>query len=164
MRNTGLTTTEYTYFGLGALLLRFNSTAYLPLQLKFPSLTLLRLCSRAVRPGLLNFILDHESEYYSTFLTVWNLKLGGIIKMISSWYRTPRTITDLALWSMCRILHSDNPNNVKIHPCWKNWFCTLVHSFCTLWANLQNKLWKILKEMGILDHLTYLLRNLYAGQ
>ena len=27
-----------------------------------------------------------------------------------------------------------------------------------------NKLWKILKEMGILDHLTYLLRNLYAGQ
>ena len=28
----------------------------------------------------------------------------------------------------------------------------------------HNKLWKILKEMGILDHLTYLLRNLYAGQ
>ena len=28
----------------------------------------------------------------------------------------------------------------------------------------QRKLWKILKEMGIPDHLTYLLRNLYAGQ
>ena len=28
----------------------------------------------------------------------------------------------------------------------------------------HNKLWKILKEMGILDHLTSLLRNLYAGQ
>ena len=28
----------------------------------------------------------------------------------------------------------------------------------------DNKLWKILKEMGIPDHLTYLLRNLYAGQ
>ena len=27
----------------------------------------------------------------------------------------------------------------------------------------HNKLWKILKEMGILDHLTCLLRNLYAG-
>ena len=26
------------------------------------------------------------------------------------------------------------------------------------------KLWKILQEMGIPDHLTYLLRNLYAGQ
>ena len=28
----------------------------------------------------------------------------------------------------------------------------------------HNKLWKILREMGIPDHLTYLLRNLYAGQ
>ena len=28
----------------------------------------------------------------------------------------------------------------------------------------HNKLWKIIKEMGIPDHLTCLLRNLYAGQ
>ena len=28
----------------------------------------------------------------------------------------------------------------------------------------HNKLWKILKEMGIPDHLTCLLRNLYGGQ
>ena len=28
----------------------------------------------------------------------------------------------------------------------------------------HNKLWKILKEMGTPDHLTCLLRNLYAGQ
>ena len=28
----------------------------------------------------------------------------------------------------------------------------------------HNKLWKILKEMGIPDHLTCLLRNLYASQ
>ena len=28
----------------------------------------------------------------------------------------------------------------------------------------HNKLWKILKEMGIPDHRTCLLRNLYAGQ
>ena len=28
----------------------------------------------------------------------------------------------------------------------------------------HNKLWKILKEMEIADHLTCLLRNLYAGQ
>ena len=28
----------------------------------------------------------------------------------------------------------------------------------------HNKLWTILKEMGIPDHLTWLLRNLYAGQ
>ena len=28
----------------------------------------------------------------------------------------------------------------------------------------HNKLWKILKEMGISDHLIFLLRNLYVGQ
>ena len=28
----------------------------------------------------------------------------------------------------------------------------------------HNKLWKILKELGIPDHLTCLLRNVYAGQ
>ena len=28
----------------------------------------------------------------------------------------------------------------------------------------HNELWKILNEMGIPDHLTYFLRNLYAGQ
>ena len=28
----------------------------------------------------------------------------------------------------------------------------------------HNKLWKILKVMGVPDHLTCLLRNLYAGQ
>ena len=28
----------------------------------------------------------------------------------------------------------------------------------------HNKLWKILKEMGIPDHVIHLLRNLYAGQ
>ena len=28
----------------------------------------------------------------------------------------------------------------------------------------HNKLWKMLKEMGIPDHLTCLIRNLYAGQ
>ena len=31
-------------------------------------------------------------------------------------------------------------------------------------SNSHNKLWKILKEMGIPDHLTCLLRNLYADQ
>ena len=28
----------------------------------------------------------------------------------------------------------------------------------------HNKLWKILKKMGIADHLTFLLKNLYTGQ
>ena len=41
------------------------------------------------------------------------------------------------------------------------WFTDYTKAF--LCVN-QNKLWKILKEMGIPEHLTCLLRNLYAGQ
>ena len=37
-------------------------------------------------------------------------------------------------------------------------------NFAEFYCLDHNKLWKILKEMGIPDHLTCLLRNLYAGQ
>ena len=40
----------------------------------------------------------------------------------------------------------------------------LVMAFLPFDCVDHNKLWKILKEMGIADHLTSLLRNLYAGQ
>ena len=36
--------------------------------------------------------------------------------------------------------------------------------FCIIDSVDHNKLWKVLKKMGIPDHLTCLLRNLYAGQ
>ena len=41
------------------------------------------------------------------------------------------------------------------------WFIDYVRAFDCV---DHNKLWKILKEMGIPDHLTCLLRKLYAGQ
>ena len=40
----------------------------------------------------------------------------------------------------------------------------LWYSLIPLFCVDHNKLWKILKEMGIPDHLTWILRNLYAGQ
>ena len=43
------------------------------------------------------------------------------------------------------------------------YFCFIEHTKAFDCVD-HNKLWKILKEMGILDHLTYLLRNLYTGQ
>ena len=43
------------------------------------------------------------------------------------------------------------------------YFCFIDYANAFDWVD-HNKLWKILKEMGILDHLTCLLRNLYAGQ
>ena len=41
------------------------------------------------------------------------------------------------------------------------WFIDYVKNFDYV---DHSKLWKILKEMGISDHLTCLLKNLYAGQ
>ena len=43
------------------------------------------------------------------------------------------------------------------------YFCFIDYTKAFNCVN-HNKLWKILKEMGIPDHLTCLLRNLYAGQ
>ena len=44
-----------------------------------------------------------------------------------------------------------------------NYFCFI--DYAKAFDCVDNrKLWKILKEMGIPDHLTCLLRNLYAGQ
>ena len=41
--------------------------------------------------------------------------------------------------------------------------CFIDYAKAFDWVD-QNKLWNILEEMGIQDHLTCLLRNLYAGQ
>ena len=47
---------------------------------------------------------------------------------------------------------------------WKNiYFCFIDYAKAFDCVD-HNKLWKILKEMGISNHLTCLLRNLYAGQ
>ena len=52
----------------------------------------------------------------------------------------------------------------KTREFWKNiYFCFLDYAKAFDCVD-HNKLWKILKEMGIPDHLTCLLRNQYAGQ
>ena len=43
------------------------------------------------------------------------------------------------------------------------YFCFIDYTKAFDWVD-HNKLWKILQEMGIPDHLTCLLRNLYAAQ
>ena len=59
--------------------------------------------------------------------------------------------------NICWILENAREFQNNIYLC----FLDYVKAFDSV-AN--NKLWKILKEMGIPDHLTCLLRNLYAGQ
>ena len=46
----------------------------------------------------------------------------------------------------------------------KNIYCHFIHYAKVFDCVNHNKLWKSLQEMGIPDHLTCLLRNLYAGQ
>ena len=45
----------------------------------------------------------------------------------------------------------------------KHYFCFIDYSKAFDCVD-HNKLWEILQEMGIPDHLSFLLRNLYAGQ
>ena len=52
----------------------------------------------------------------------------------------------------------------KAREFWKNiYFFFIVYTKAFDCVD-HNKLWKILQEMGIPDHLTCLLRNLYSGQ
>ena len=45
------------------------------------------------------------------------------------------------------------------------YFCFIDYDYAKAFDSVDhNKLWKILKEMGVPDHLTCLQRNLYAGQ
>ena len=52
----------------------------------------------------------------------------------------------------------------KVREFRKNIYFYVIDYAKALDCENHNKLWKILKEIGIPDHLTCLLRNLYAGQ
>ena len=74
---------------------------------------------------------------------------------VQSGFRKGRGTRDLAniLWIMEKA--REFQKNIYF------WFIDYAEAFDCV---DQNKLWTILKEMGISDHLTCLLRNLYAGQ
>ena len=59
--------------------------------------------------------------------------------------------------NICRIIQKAREFQKK-HLLLLYWLCQ------SLWRVDHNKLWKTLKEIGMPDHLTCLLRNLYAGQ
>ena len=59
--------------------------------------------------------------------------------------------------NICWIIEKGREFQINIY------FCFIDYAKAFDWVD-HNKLWKILKEMGIPDHLTCLLRNLYAGQ
>ena len=55
----------------------------------------------------------------------------------------------------------DHPKSKRVP--WNIYFCFIDYAKAFDCVD-DNKLWKILKEMGIPDHMTCLLRNLYAVQ
>ena len=68
-------------------------------------------------------------------------------------------------WDCIQVLHLDSSVNYKkARELQKNiYFCFIDYAKAFDYVD-HNILWKILKEMGIPDHLTCLLRNLYADQ
>ena len=64
-------------------------------------------------------------------------------------------------WINCQH-HLDHEKNKRIPE--KNVYFSFIDYTKAFLCVDHNKLWKILKEMGIPDHITCLLRNLYAGQ
>ena len=59
--------------------------------------------------------------------------------------------------NICWIIENAESSRKNIY------FCFIDYAKAFDWVD-NNKWWKILKEMGIPDHLTCLLRNLYAGE
>ena len=55
----------------------------------------------------------------------------------------------------------EKASKFQINICFFDYFIDYAKAFDCV---NHNKLWKILEEIGIPDHLTCLLRNLYAGQ
>ena len=51
----------------------------------------------------------------------------------------------------------------KARECQKNIYFCFIDYVKAIDCVDHNKMWKVLKEMGIPDHLTCLLRNLHAG-
>ena len=84
---------------------------------------------------------------------------------ISSYFGAPKINSATVSTSICHevmgpdamILEKAREFRKKIY------FCFIDYAKAFYWVD-HNKLWKILQEIGILDYLTCLLRNLYAGQ
>ena len=75
---------------------------------------------------------------------------------VQAGFRKGRGTSDQSV-NICWIMEKAREFQKNIH------FCFIDYAKALDWV-YHNKLWKILKEMGIPDHLTCLLRNLYADQ
>ena len=75
---------------------------------------------------------------------------------VQAGFRNARRTRD-QIANICWLIEKDREFQKNIY------FCLIDYAKAFDYMD-HNKLWKILKEMGIQHHLTCLLRNLYAGQ
>ena len=99
--------------------------------------TLVKWCSKFSKPG---------------FSNTWTMNF----QMFKAGFRKARGTRD-QIANICWIMEKAREFQKNIYFC----FIDYAKAFDCV---DHNKLWKILKDMGIPDHLTCLLRNLYAGQ
>ena len=109
------------------------------------------------------FKLPHNCTHLNTskiMLTILQARLQQYVNRelpdVQAGFRKVRGTRD-QIASICWIMEKGREFQKNIYFCFidyaKDFYCVDC-----------NKLWKILQEMGIPDHLTCLLRNLYAGQ
>ena len=82
--------------------------------------------------------------------------MNGELSNVQAGFRKGRGTRD-QIANICQIIEKAREFQKNIY------FCFIDYAKAFISVN-HKKLWKILKEMRIPDHLTCLLRNLYAGQ
>ena len=101
-------------------------------------------------------IISHASKAVLKILqTRLQQNVNWEIPDVQAGFRKGRGIRD-QIANICWIIERTREFQKKIYFC----FIDYTKAFDCV---DHNKLWKILKEMGIPDHLTCVLRNLYAG-
>ena len=102
-------------------------------------------------------LISHASK---VMLKILQARLQKYVKRelpdVQAGFRKGRGTRD-KIANICWIMEKARESQKNIYVC----FIDYVKAFDCV---DHNKLWKILKEMGIPEHLTCLLRNLYAGQ
>ena len=102
-------------------------------------------------------LISHSSKVMLKILQVWlqqyfNCKFPDV----QARFRKERRTRD-QIGNICWIIEKATEFHKNIY------FCFIDYPKAFDWVD-HNELWTILKEMGIPDHMTCLLRNLYAGQ
>ena len=104
-------------------------------------------------PADVGNLISGSSAFSKTSLNIWKFTVHAVLKPGFTKGRSIR----IQIANICCIMEKAREFQKNIYFC----FIDYAKAFDCV---DHNKLWKILQEMRIPDHLTCLLRNLYAGQ